>query len=397
MSMLGRWQWWLLLLVFYVFPANASHKPGEAHPVVSKAEKSLTDSQYARQKQHIAKAYTEYKKKVSRVWGNDTLVPDAKRDVRYRDKLRQRSIVDYEAGLVKVELAINAKHSEDERAVVDRLELAIEQTLVQGVDYRSIAEIARDPEISDEQAPPLLAGLVANADGLPFTPSELEDFKREHARKMEVRSLTGGDGQERTIVSARFEMVPDHLRVRVERFRDSVEHYAKKHNIPAHLVYAIIETESAFNPWARSPIPAFGLMQLVPNRAARDAFKFLYAEDRVVKERHLYVPDKNVELGTAYLHILYYHYFKSVKDPLSRQWATIAAYNAGARNVIKALVGRYTRKRYASSYSWKQHAFNKINSMGPKQVYRYFRKHMPAGETRRYIKKVRSRMNKYRS
>lgn len=385
----------LLFVLFFDLPAVAHHKPEKSHDESRVSIKAKRDAAHEKQNKKIAQAYKKYKKKVSRVWGNEAIVPDARRDVTYRDNLKQRSVVDYAKGVVKVEVAIAPFGEEQSAAATHRLEQAIEQTILQGVDDRSIVEIAENPTPPESHSIAVLAELVSNDDGTPFKAGDLDDFKAAKSRDMQMRSLTGKDGKKRVVISTQFKMVPDHIRVRAEKFQDSVDRYAQEHRIPAPMIYAIIETESSFNPRARSPIPAFGLMQLVPGKGARDAYKFLNSKDRVVKERYLYVPDKNIELGTAYLHILYYRYFKAIKDPESRQWATIAAYNAGARNVIKSFSGKYSKKKFASSYSWKKYAFNKINKMNSRRVYLHLRKHLPAGETRRYIKKVRSRMEKY--
>jgi membrane-bound lytic murein transglycosylase C len=386
---------WGLCLI--ASPSNAHHLGVEHSPpaAATPSQQQQREARYQRQREKIREAYSEYRKKVSRVWGAETVVPDAKRDVTYRDNLTQRSIVDYEAGLVKVELVVPPAKAEDTQAVKAALASAVTQTLQQGPDDRPITEVATNPAPPPAQLPPVLAGLVAKEDGSPLTEADLEDFKTAKVRAMQMRALRGEDGKERIIFSTHFKMVPEHIRVLAEKYRDSVERYARQHIIPTALIYAIIETESAFNPRAKSPIPAFGLMQLVPETGAREAFKFLYDKDQVVKERHLYVPDKNIELGTAYLHILYHRYFRAIKDPQSRLWATIAAYNTGPRNVIKTFSGKYTRKRFSSSYVWKRHAINKINRMGPKRVYVYLRKHLPDGETRRYLKKVRTRLPKY--
>ncbi len=386
----------LLLMVFFLSnPAAAHHQSGKAHKETPVSVAGKRDAAYEKQKKKIARAYKKYKRKVAKVWGRETVVPDAKHDVTYRDSLKQRSIVDYAKGVVKVEVAVHSFSEEHRQAAIEKLEQAIEQAILQGPDDRSIIEIAEHPTPPESDSFAVLTALIANDDGTPFKPEDLEDFKAAKSQNMRTHTLKGKDGKKRVVISTQFKMVSDHIRIRAEKFKDSVDRYAREHDIPAPMIYAIIETESSFNPRARSPIPAFGLMQLVPSRAARDAYKFLHAKDRIVKERYLYVADKNIELGTAYLHILYHRYFKNIKDPQARQWAAIAAYNAGARNVIKAFVGKYRKSKYGSSYAWKRHAFDKINKMSSAQVYNHLRRRMPAGETRRYIKKVRMRMDKY--
>jgi soluble lytic murein transglycosylase-like protein len=51
------------------------------------------------------------------------------------------------------------------------------------------------------------------------------------------------------------------------RFEGAVERYARLHGVGAALVRAIIGVESAFDPGARSPAGAIGLMQLMPATA----------------------------------------------------------------------------------------------------------------------------------
>ena len=75
-----------------------------------------------------------------------------------------------------------------------------------------------------------------------------------------------------------------------------------------------MHTESSFNPKARSPIPAFGLMQLVPKSGARDAYNYIYKQDRLLSDTYLYVPANNIELGCAYIAKIRHDYFKNIKD-----------------------------------------------------------------------------------
>ena len=70
--------------------------------------------------------------------------------------------------------------------------------------------------------------------------------------------------------------------------------------IPQELIYAIMESESSFNPMARSNIPAYGLMQIVPRSAGIDAYNFLYKEKKLLSSRYLYNPSNNIKMGTAY-------------------------------------------------------------------------------------------------
>ena len=48
------------------------------------------------------------------------------------------------------------------------------------------------------------------------------------------------------------------------------------------VVFAVIHTESYYNPKARSGAPAYGLMQLVPTSGGRAAYRYVYKKDQVL-------------------------------------------------------------------------------------------------------------------
>lgn len=90
---------------------------------------------------------------------------------------------------------------------------------------------------------------------------------------------------------------------------------AARHGVDPALVKAVIHTESAFNPNARSPVGAMGLMQLMPGTA------------RDMGVANAWDPAQNIEGGVKYLAWLQ-RQFRS-RDHV------IAAYNAGHGNVKK--------------------------------------------------------------
>lgn len=102
-------------------------------------------------------------------------------------------------------------------------------------------------------------------------------------------------------------------------FKSDVFAAAKRFSIDPYLMQSIIRQESAFNPEARSPADAFGLMQLIPELAKR-----LAKQHRVAYKDFddLYQPMTNVTLGSAYL--------KELESRMNnRMVGMIAAYNAG--------------------------------------------------------------------
>ncbi len=96
-----------------------------------------------------------------------------------------------------------------------------------------------------------------------------------------------------------------------------VNSVAREHNIDPALLHAVIAVESAYNPRAVSSRGAVGLMQLMPEIAARYG-----ADDR-------YDPAENVRAGTQYLRDLLEKY----DDDLT---LALAAYNAGETAVTRS-------------------------------------------------------------
>lgn len=102
-------------------------------------------------------------------------------------------------------------------------------------------------------------------------------------------------------------------------YREFVSGYSEKNNLPPSLVYAVIRTESGFDPSARSHVDAYGLMQIT-----EDTFhwaQFRENEQERLSVDLLYDSDVNIRYGTAILRI-YMEEFGSAENAL-------CAYHAG--------------------------------------------------------------------
>ena len=107
-------------------------------------------------------------------------------------------------------------------------------------------------------------------------------------------------------------------------YTEEIEKASHLFNVEKEFIYALIRQESAWNPKARSPADAFGLMQIRPFVAKKVArtngvsYKNMY---------DLYKPQKNILLGTAFL--------KQLFDKYNSQFiTTVAVYNAGRTAVL---------------------------------------------------------------
>jgi soluble lytic murein transglycosylase-like protein len=200
-----------------------------------------------------------------------------------------------------------------------------------------------------------------------------------------VTTLTPAANNQRK-VTVTIPLRADYLSERAKRYDQAVLDEADRRGLPASLIYAIMETESHFNPRARSHVPAFGLMQLVPKSGGVDAYNYVYGEKKILAPEYFFQPDQNVELGTAYLDLLFRRYLRSITDEQSRLYCTIAAYNTGAGNVAKAFTGKTSVGAAASL----------INALSAEEVYEHLIENLPYDETRNYLRKVRAAQAKYK-
>lgn len=169
--------------------------------------------------------------------------------------------------------------------------------------------------------------------------------------------------------------LPRNLKMRAERYRDTVEKYAGRYKMPPELVYAIIYTESSFNPTLISSQSAHGLMQVVPNTAGGEVHAWLGGSG-IPDADILLHPETNIRYGTAYFHLLMTRHLNSIEDPQSREYCAIASYNSGSSAMLKAFGKTH------------EDAFAAINDMEPDEVREHLLKKLPSRETRSFVKKV---------
>lgn len=182
-----------------------------------------------------------------------------------------------------------------------------------------------------------------------------------------------------------FRLVKTRLEGRARQYRSVVLTHAEKYNLDPALIMAMIHTESSFDPKARSKASAYGLMQLVPHTAGQEAYYRIYGQRRQLTPQYLYDPEKNIELGTAYLHTLIHRYLGSIADPTSRIYCAVAAYHAGPSSVGRAFIPEASIKRAAPV----------INQLSPADVYKRLVEALPAIESRNYVRNVIKRIRHY--
>jgi membrane-bound lytic murein transglycosylase C len=298
------------------------------------------------------------------VWGeDDARTPSPKVYVKYSDTYKTRSVIDFENAIVRVETL-------DE----NRLKQAIITTLLSPEDPSSVDLFSDKPV--QLGGVPFLYNQVLDQDAKAIRWEwRANNFADYLLRNQQSQSVTLKSGEVKTQYFVEFPLVRDNQVQREHRYTALVQRYGAKYGVERALVYAIIQTESNFNPYAVSGVPAFGLMQIVPTTAGRDAFEKIHGRAGTPSQTYLFNAENNIRMGTAYLNILQTRYLVGVIDPLAREYCVIAAYNGGAGNVLRSFSKDRTQ------------ALSIINRMSAKAVYQKLRAKMPA-ESQRYLEKV---------
>lgn len=338
----------------------------------SKAQSWVSNPKsFAEDLKHFDRFSKKFVKDVVAVWGEEgARTPSKKVYVKYSDTYKTRSIIDFEKALVRVE-TLDASHLKD----------AIVTTLLSPEDPSSVDLFSDKP---------------VKLGGVPFLYQQVLDHDKKAIRwnwranrfadhilqKSQTRQVVLKSGVKKTQSFVEFPLVADHTAKRETRYKSLVTRYAQKYGIERALVYAIIQTESNFNPYAVSWVPAYGLMQIVPKTAGRDAFEKVHGRAGTPSRDYLFNVENNIRMGTAYLNILQTRYLVGVKNRLAREYCVIAAYNGGAGNVLRSFSKNRTQ------------ALAMINRSSPQAVYQRLRKHMPK-ESQHYLEKVTKVKLKY--
>lgn len=346
-----------------------SRNPGDAVESIAKSRVSSYKTNPLRLAGDVRRLVGLLSGEVDREWGRkERVLPSAHRYVKYTQNYKSRAIIDFDSGLIHIETL-------DEERPLGSLRNAIVTTLLTPDDPRAVdLYSAKTITLSGR---PYLYGLVQNQHGeyidQPARAGAFADYLI--ANHLDKR-IAHPANNSKTVYAVHLRMVNDHENLRAKRYAPLVEHYARRFAISRSLVYAIIKTESNFNPFAISAAPAYGLMQLVPTSGGRDAFRLARGQDQIPSADYLFDARNNIELGTAYLNVLNYNYLDGITNPLSREYCTIAAYNTGAGNVLRVFSAN------------REHAKQIINSMPPDKLYRHLRRYLQQAEARRYLAKV---------
>ena len=376
---------------------------------------------YDESEERLRKKREKFKNAVEKKW--DTYKESTSKSyVTYSKDLSSRTIVDFEKGEVTIEVIVDEedpkydsyeskndldidkqfanryKTKNNLPSIKTRLLNIITMFVLQSDDDTNNDEsenssfakqLSKLLKEKGDDGQPILKDQLVDAggkavEGVGNTLSAAKDLISDKTKK--VRMHFAKDGKKRTIISIKIPLSDDHMEKRRQRYKELIEIEARRFNIPTEIALAIAETESAFNPKAKSHVPAYGLMQLVPKTGARDAYQWIYKKDKFITGRYLYKPRNNVELGCAYLSMIRHHYFSDIRDDERAYLCAIPAYNTGVGNVSKALIDKKNIRE----------ASKKANKMNRDELYNKLYSDLSSKEAKNYLKKVWTRKENYK-
>ncbi len=362
--------------------------------------------QYSKELEEEFQKYTQimqeemkkFEKEILNYWEKPDM-SDKTKWVEYSDDFTTKKIVDFENKTMKIEIIVDEKEKNKEEKIKeamknlileDKKEAFKNDKVAQNVEKKVAVEIKniKTDEVKEE---PIVLPMFTDKEKYEKATKEEKEVIAQNitdklVKEKEIKEKPS-KVENKKIISIEVPLPQDGISKKAEQFREYVEKYSKEFKIQKELIYAVMHSESSFNPMAKSPIPAYGLMQIVPKSAGQDVMKRFYGKQELPAPSYLYNSENNIKTGTAYLNILYYNYLKSIKDEQSKFLCTIAAYNTGAGNVARAFTGRTKISEAAE----------KINTMTPVNVYKTLKKNLPYDETKRYVDKVYGRTKIYRN
>lgn len=348
--------------------------------------KTNVEKEFKSYQEAQTKAFNDYKKEVGAYW-EDPKLSTKKTWVGYTNDKKTRTDVDFENETIIVQtIATSEEEAKSKLKIALARVVTVDTKTVQDTDplEQKLSKIKKPSSIVDDKvkAEPILSTVVFKEKP---TKEKVELYVKKHVDDSKINVVKSNKIKHAKVYSVAVELPKNSMVKRSKIYYDEVKKQANKQELPVPLVFAIMHSESSFNPRARSHIPAYGLMQIVPKSAGIDTYNYLYKKKKLVSGSYLYNSTNNITMGSAYLHILYYRYLRKIKNPDSRLYCTIAAYNTGAGNIAWAFTRTNNMNKAAPI----------INQLTPDEVYEKLLRDLKYDEPKHYLKKVSKRMSSY--
>lgn len=381
-SFIRRYNVLLIFILFFICSFSLYADDYRSEMEEFEKYKSEVNEDFRKYLNIVNTEFNNFKKEIYSEWG-DYLMSDNKRWVEYSSDMKIRKVVDFEKNQISIQIKSSDKKKDEETLksalsetlTEDYNTAFLKNKLVQNIE-KSAVKVVGNPVKGDMPNIKVVGDIISRDKDIKDSVNKLfDDAKIEYSKTKK--------GEKITTLNVKLKISD---RDKALKFKEYVDKHSAKYNLPPELIYAIIHTESYFNPMATSPAPAYGLMQIMPTNAGKDAARVLYGSPMILLPSFLYNPDNNINVGTIYFNLLQESYIKEIKHPLSRQYIAIVGYNVGLRNVLKL---------FSIDGNIKS-ASVKINQLSPENVYDTIIKNLPMRGGVDYLVKVKERMEIYK-
>lgn len=350
-------------------------------------------SEFETYKKIVDQEYNKFRNEVLKYWDKPEMT-DKKKFVEYSPDMKTKKVVDFEKGEIEISVIVpkGTPKPDIQDDITKKLKDLVAEdnskaferdSFAQNVEKRIVKE-AKNVKTASVKKVPVIADIVTGS--AKPSQTQVDQAVQKMNKIADVTMKPSKKVKDSDVVTVTIKLPSDSMAKKAETYVSPVKAEASRRQIDPALILAVMQTESAFNPMARSYVPAYGLMQIVPKSAGLDASKVVFGEEKLLAPSYLYNGENNITIGAAYLYILNDRYLKAIKNDESRLYCVIAAYNTGAGNVAKAFTGKTNISNAAK----------KINAMTPKEVYNKLLKKLPYDETKHYVKKVSERIDQYK-
>lgn len=236
----------------------------------------------------LEKEFQAFRKEVGATWKEPKITTPTEW-VEYSKDKKTRKSVDFEKGLINIEII-----EKDLKRAKAKIKKALEDVV-----SKDTIKAHRDDELGQRIKKALVKKYPAykkdhiNKEPILFdaifdkapTKQDLNGFTVHFLKDKNIKAKKSTKVKDAKVYTLQVKLPSKVMVKKSQQYLSQVKKNAKRFEVTQELIFAIIHSESSFNPMARSYVPAFGLMQIVPKTAGIDAYNFLHKRKKTSKPR----------------------------------------------------------------------------------------------------------------